>query len=121
MLERAVPILQVRQSAAAEKFYCDGLGFTVLSSWPSSDPATDPRYMTFDREGARLHVHSFEGAGAGSAAVYIFVDDVDSLYAELTSRAVPVYAPPIDQEWGTREIAMRDPDGNLITFGQRTR
>jgi uncharacterized glyoxalase superfamily protein PhnB len=119
MFETAIPVLQVRASVAAEEFYCRGLGFTLLASWPPADTRRDPRYLTLVREGARLHVHSFEGAGAGCAAVYIFVDDVDALYAELKSHGVPVSASPIDQEWGIREIAVRDPDGNVVTFGQR--
>ena len=119
MFETAIPVLQVGDSGAAAEFYCGRLGFTLLSSWPSADTRRDPRYLTLVREGARLHVHSFQGAGAGTAAVYLFVDDVDALYAELRSRGVSVAAPPIDQEWGTREIVVRDPDGNVLTFGQR--
>jgi len=119
MFETAIPVLQVRRSVAAEEFYCQGLGFTLLYSWPSDDTQRDPRYLTLVRDGARLHVHSFQVAGVGAAAVYVFVDDVNSLYAELRSRGVSVAAPPIDQEWGTREIVVRDPDGNVVTFGQR--
>ena len=121
MFETAIPVLQVRRSVVAEEFYCRGLGFTLLDSWPSADTQQrDPRYLTLVREGARFHVHSFQVAGVGAAAVYVFVDDVNSLYAELMSRGVAVAAPPIDQEWGTREIVVRDPDGNVITFGQRS-
>ena len=119
MFQTAVPVLQARVSSAAEKFYCRGLGFTLLSSWPSTETHPDPRYLTLVRDGARLHVHSFQGAGAGASAVYVFVDDVNSLYTELLSHGVNVSTAPLDQEWGTREIAVRDPDGNVVTFGQR--
>jgi uncharacterized glyoxalase superfamily protein PhnB len=120
MFEAAIPVLQVRSSSAAEEFYCRGLGFTLLNSWPIAETRTDPRYMALAREGARLHVHSFEVAGIGAAAVYVFVDDVNGLYAELQSRGVAVAAPPLDQEWGVRELVTRDPDGNVVTFGQRS-
>src|SRR5579862_2722243 len=116
MFETAIPVLQVRRSVAAEEFYCRGLGFTLLDSWPSADTRHDPRYLTLVRDGARLHVHSFQVAGVGAAAVYVFVDDANALYAELTSRGVAVAAATIDQEWGTREIVVRDPDGNVVTF-----
>ena len=121
MFEAAIPVLQVRSSVAAEEFYCRGLGFTLLSSWPSADGLRDPRYLTLVREGARLQVHSFQAAGAaaGAGAVYVFVDDVDALYGELLSRGVSVSAAPIEQQWGVREIVVRDPDGNVVTFGQR--
>src|SRR5438445_13711840 len=119
MFENAIPVLQVRGSVAAEEFYCRGLGFTLLTSWPSVDTRRDPRYLTLVRDGARLHVHSFQGGGAGAGAVYVFVDDIDAVHAELMSHGVSVPVSPIDQEWGVREIAVRDPDGNVVTFGQR--
>jgi uncharacterized glyoxalase superfamily protein PhnB len=119
MFQTAIPVIQVSGSIAAEEFYCKGLGFTLLSSWRPDETKDDPRYMTLARDGARLHVHSFQGGTVGAAAVYVFVDDVDSLYAELMSNGVSVSGPPIDQTWGTREIAVRDADRNVLTFGQR--
>jgi uncharacterized glyoxalase superfamily protein PhnB len=118
MFQTAVPILRVSASSAAEEFYCKSLGFTILSSWCPDENRDDPRYMTLARDGAVLHVHSFP-SGIVGAAVYVFVDDVNALYAELISNGVSVSGPPIDQEWGTREIAVRDADGNAVTFGHR--
>lgn len=120
MFETAIPVIRVSASVAAEEFYCKRLGFALLSSWRPDETKEDPRYMTLAREGARLHVHSFPSGGAlGGAAVYVFVDDVDALYAELISKGVSVGSPPIDQTWGTREIGIRDADRNIVTFGQR--
>ena len=119
MFQTAIPVIQVSGSVAAEKFYCNALGFTLLSSWRPDESRDDPRYMTLARDGAQLHVHSFQSGTAGAAAAYLFVDDVDSLYRELTSRGVAVSGPPIDQTWGTREIVVRDADRNVMTFGQR--
>jgi uncharacterized glyoxalase superfamily protein PhnB len=119
MFQTAVPLIQVRHSIAAEAFYCGCLGFRLLSSWRPDETKDDPRYMTLSRDEAYLHVHSFQVGPAGATAAYVFVDDVDSLYAELMSNGVSVSGPPIDQEWGTREIAVRDADRNVITFGQK--
>jgi uncharacterized glyoxalase superfamily protein PhnB len=119
MFQTAIPVIQVSGSVAAEEFYCKGLGFKLLSSWRPDETKDDPRYMTLVRDAARLHVHSFQSGTVGAGAVYVFVDDADSLYAELLANAVPVSGPPIDQEWGTREIAVRDADRNVVTFGQR--
>ena len=119
MFETAIPIIQVTGSIAAEEFYCQGLGFTLVSSWRPDETRDDPRYMTLARDGARLHVHSFRGGAAGTGAAYVFVDDVDALHAELISNGITVSGPPLDQTWGTREIAVRDADRNVLTFGQR--
>ena len=119
MFETAIPVIQVSGSVAAEEFYCQGLGFTLVSSWRPAPTQNDPRYMTLARDGARLHVHSFQGGMVGASAAYVFVDDVDSVYEELLSNGVPVSGPPVDQTWETREIMVRDPDRNVVTFGQR--
>jgi uncharacterized glyoxalase superfamily protein PhnB len=118
MFQMAIPIIRVSSSLAAEEFYCKRLGFTVLSSWGASDTLDAPRYMTLGRDGAQLHVHSFPSGTLGASAVYVFVEDVDVLYAELLSHGVAVAMPPIQQEWGTREIVVRDADQNVVTFGQ---
>src|SRR5438034_11397687 len=75
MFETAIPIIRVSGSIAAQKFYCKGLGFTLLASWRPDE--TDPCYMTLVRDGARLHVHSFPSGTVGAGAVYVFVDNVD--------------------------------------------
>ena len=51
--------------------------------------------------------------------MYLLVDDVDALHAELVANGISVSGQPIDQTWGTREISVRDADQNGITFGQR--
>lgn len=104
---------------AAEEFYCKGLGFTLLSSWRPDEAKKDPCYLLIARDGAQLHVSSFPDGTVGTASVYVFVDDVDSLYTELMKNSVPVPRPPMDQTWGTREIAVRDADQNVVMFGQR--
>lgn len=119
MFQSAIPVIQVSGSIAAQEFYCNGLGFTLLSSWRPDETQDDPRYMTLARDGAQLHVHSFQSGIVGAGAVYVLVDNVDALYAELLSSGVSVSGPPIDQTWGTREIAVRDADRNVVTFGQR--
>jgi len=119
MFQTAIPVIQVSASGAAEEFYCRGLGFTLMTSWRPDETKDDPRYMTLARDGARLHVHSFQNGTTGAAAVYVFLDNVDAFYAELRANGAQVSGPPIDQTWGTREIVVRDPDRNVLTFGQR--
>jgi len=113
MLKTAIPELHVSNSLRAKEFYSTRLGFDCVSSWGQDDPS----FMVFVREGARLHVTSFRD-GAIGATVYVYVDDVDALYAEFTAKGIEMPSPPVDQTWGTREIVVRDADGNAIRFGQ---
>lgn len=118
MFRTAIPVIKVNGSVAALAFYGTSLGLTLVSSWRPDETRTDPCYMTLARDGARLHVHSFQGGVSGSTSVYVLVDDVDALHAELMSKGVLVSG-PLDQTRGMREIGVRDADGNAITFGQR--
>jgi len=121
MLKTAVPVLHVSDSRRAEEFYCKGLGFSLVSCWRPDNRAQDPCYMTLSRDAAQLHVTSFKDGvvGAWTSTVYVFVEGVDALYEELLVKGISMAGPPIDQDWGTREIGVRDPDRNVVTFGQR--
>ena len=58
---------------------------------------------------------------AGTASFRVLVDGVDELYAELRQRDVlhPVSRDGVDDtDFGTREFATLDLDGNLVTFFQ---
>lgn len=64
------------------------------------------------------HVYVVEDrdAACGGAAVTIFVDDLDALVAEVSSRGIE----PAERETyanGVRKVTYRDADGNEIGFG----
>ena len=42
------------------------------------------------------------------------VDNVDDVITELRARGVPVLEEPSDRDWGDRDGAVEDPDGNAI-------
>ena len=50
---------------------------------------------------------------------YIWVNDVDALFTEMSAKeAVIDYEPIVQQEYNNKEFAIRDPDGHVIAFGQ---
>jgi catechol 2,3-dioxygenase-like lactoylglutathione lyase family enzyme len=132
-LSRTVPALPARDMASAVVFYRDRLGFDVvhheggfavverdaaqLTLWEADDDSWRSR-DSFERP-VQSGAESFI---AGTASCRIAVDGVDDLYAEL--RAADVLHPvsvdgPTDTEWGTREFAALDLDGNLLSFFER--
>jgi len=112
----AIPVLHVSSSAVAEDFYCNRLGFRRQFSYRFDEAKPDPCYMGLMRDGAWLHVSSFSGDGVSGGVVYLLVEDVDALHAELVSKGVPIDTGPVDQTWGNREMYVRDADGNSIRF-----
>jgi hypothetical protein len=53
--------------------------------------------MGLTRDGVWLHVSSFSGDGVSGGVVYLVVDDVDALHAELVAKGVPIDLRPTDQ------------------------
>lgn len=120
MFKRAIPVLQVSGSAAAERFYCEVLGFRRDFAYRPDETNADPCYLGFSRDNVRLHASSFPGDGKAGCVVNILVDDVDGLHGELIARGAPIELPPTDQTWGEREMHVRDADGNCIRFVNET-
>jgi catechol 2,3-dioxygenase-like lactoylglutathione lyase family enzyme len=129
-LSQTIPALPVRDAAAAVDFYRDRLSFEVLHH--------DGGFAVMARDEAVLHLweagdetwrerdsierpvqSGAESFIAGTASCRIVVSDVDELFAELAAQDVlhPVSAGgPDDTDFGSREFAAVDLDGNLITF-----
>lgn len=64
MFKLAIPLLHVSNSAAAEDFYCNRLGFRREFAHRFDDTKLDPCYMGLTRDGIWLHVSSFSGDGS---------------------------------------------------------
>jgi uncharacterized glyoxalase superfamily protein PhnB len=53
----------------------------------------------------------------GTAALYAVTDDPDALYAQAVKAGAQVIRELNDTDYGSREFAVRDPEGNLWSFG----
>ena len=130
-LTQTIPALPVRDAAAAVAFYRDRLGFevlhldggfavlrrdeAVLHLWESGDETWRDR-TDFAAKPVSTGAESFI---AGTASCRIMTEGVDELYEELRSADVlhPVSRVAVDEtDFGTREFATLDLDGNLVTF-----
>ena len=130
-LGRTIPALPARDVAVSVAYYNERLGFetlhhdgglavlgrddAILSLWESSDESWRTREDTLERpicSGAESFI-------AGTASCRIEVEGIEELYAELRAADVlhPVSRDGVDDtDFGTREFATLDPDGNLVTF-----
>jgi hypothetical protein len=70
------------------------------------------------RDGIEIHLGVVPSQDQRVSTAYLFVVDADGLAQEWRSAGVAVH-PPQDTEWGRREGAVVDPDGNVIRFGSR--
>ena len=131
-LIQTIPALPVNDAPAAVDFYRDRLGFGVLTTTgalrssaatrPSSTsgrPATSWRDRSVGERPVQSGAESFI---AGTAGCRIQVEGVDELYAELGARTCStLFRGRVDEtDFGTREFATLDRDGNLVTFFEWT-
>jgi len=116
MLKQAIPVLHVSSSIQAEKFY-EQLGFQQEFAYRPFG-GVDPCYMGFARDDARFHASSFSGDGVSGGVIALIVDDVDVIHAELVTNRVAIDTGPINQDWGNREMYVKDADRNSIRFTQ---
>ncbi len=105
------PILHVRSLKASQAYYRDMLGFKV--DWEYGEP---PDFGAVSRSHSVIFLCQ-DCVTPPGAWTMIFARDVDKLYDELRARHALIRQPPTDMPWGTREIQVADPDGNVIRFG----
>ncbi|GGK62988.1 similarity with Glyoxalase/Bleomycin resistance protein [Sphaerisporangium melleum] len=53
----------------------------------------------------------------GTFGAYVVTDEPDALFARATAAGAEPLYPPRDTDYGAREFAVRDPEGNLWSFG----
>jgi uncharacterized glyoxalase superfamily protein PhnB len=116
LIKLAIPLLHVSNSAAAEEFYCKRLGFRREFAHRGDEAKMDPCYLGIQRDGVWMHLSSFSGDGVSGAVVNLLVENVDMLQAEFVAKGVPIAVGPVDQTWGTREMYVKDVDGNCVRF-----
>ena len=131
-LGQTIPAMPVKDIGAAVACYRDQFRFTVVHE--------DDGFAVLVRDDAEVHLwlaadvswrqrtggespvcSGAESFIAGTASFRIAVDDVDVLFAELAPNGVlhSVSSRVEDTDYGTREFATVDIDGNLIVFFRR--
>lgn len=56
----------------------------------------------------------------GNDCVYVVCDDPDALFARAVESGAQVVRPLADEDYGSRDFVVRDPEGNLWSFGTYT-
>lgn len=119
------PIFAFRDARAAASFLIDAFGFEERCTYARDD---DPSVI----EHAELRWPLGGGIMFGTAgkddspfgqrvpgtnATYVVCDDPDALFERATAAGAVVVRGLEDQSYGSREFTVRDPDGNLWSFG----
>lgn len=117
-LGTTTPILRIFDEAKARDFYVDFLGFKV--DWEHRFDANLPLYLQVSRDGCTLHLTEHHGDCCPGAAVRVQTIGIAAFQAELAAKTYRYARPDIeDMPWGTRDMSLKDPFGNRLTFTEQ--
>ena len=117
ILAAPTPILRIFDVAKAKEFYLEFLGFKL--DWEHRFEQSFPLYLSVSRDGCVLHLTEHHGDCSPGAALRISTTDIDALHHELAQKDYKYAKPVIEtMPWGSRDMVVRDPFGNRLTFCQ---
>jgi uncharacterized glyoxalase superfamily protein PhnB len=115
------PVLKYDDAHAAIDFLERAFGFERLDVHEGDDGRVAHAEL---RSGDAVVALSSTGAGdrvyeqcAHRTVVYAVTDDVDSLHDRAKAAGADIVMAPTDQDYGSRDFAARDPEGNVWAFG----
>jgi uncharacterized glyoxalase superfamily protein PhnB len=122
------PCLTVRDAAKTLEFYQKAFGFQKKDVYPGPDGKIMHAEVTwkdavimFGPECDQNQSKAPVTTGTRSpAALYLYCEDVDAVYARATAAGAEGSLPPQDMFWGDRTCQLTDPDGHLWCFATHT-
>jgi uncharacterized glyoxalase superfamily protein PhnB len=124
--------LEVDDHEAALAFYRDSLGFEVRQDvameearWLTVGPAAQPELgIVLQTVGVGRPAEDAQAlkellAKGSLGGLVLQTDDVDATFESIRATGAEVMQEPIDQPFGVRDCAFRDPAGNQVRINQR--
>lgn len=121
------PALRARNARGLIRFLVDALGFeetVVYGDQPDgSGDVVVHAELAWPLGGGIMLGSAREDADdpwpapPGGAACYVVTDDPDAVHDRAVIAGARVVTPLHDTDYGSREFAVRDPEGNLWSFG----
>jgi len=116
------PSLRYRDAPAALAWLHEAFGFVERAVHAGPDGTI--AHAEMDAAGGVLMLGSDGGrsedrfgAHAGRGWTYVSIDDPDACFARAVAAGAEVVSPLADTDYGSRDFSVRDPEGNLWSFG----
>ena len=117
------PTLVYRDARAAIRFLVDAFGFEVTALDPPEGDEPVQHAEVRWPEGGGVMLGSareggvLDGLPPGTGSVYVVVSDPDRLFARAAAAGATVVREPRDEDYGSRDFVVRDPEGVFWCFG----
>ncbi|MBV9633726.1 MAG: VOC family protein [Methylobacteriaceae bacterium] len=110
--EALTPMLQTLDMAKTIAWYTSVLDFRCVAREGDG-------WTRLERDGVALMFMRNEHVGRPNATAtqYIYVDDVQALWAAIHDRVTAEWGPE-EMPYGMLEFAIKDPNGYMLSFGQ---
>jgi len=117
------PSLRARDARGLIKFLVDAFGFEATAVYGDGD-RVDHAELSWPLGGGIMLGSARESDGANASATnpghfgaYVVTDEPDALYKRALAAGAQSIREPQDTDYGSREFAFRDPEGNRWSFG----
>lgn len=118
------PIVNYADAPAAIRFLGEAFGFEERLVVPGERPGEVAHAELRFPEGGGVMVGTadrpesvFSQLPTGVASVYVVTDEPDALFDRATAAGAPLVRGLQDEDYGSRGFSVRDPEGNLWSFG----
>lgn len=117
------PILNCRDAHAAITYLTDVLGFRDTLVVPGEGDAVAHAELRWPEGGgvmlgsADRDENEFSAMPTGGASIYVVTDDPQAVYDRATAAGATIVREMRDEDYGSRGFSMRDPEGNIWSFG----
>jgi uncharacterized glyoxalase superfamily protein PhnB len=117
------PTLRAHNALALIRFLVDAFGFEETVVYADGDRVHHAELAW--PLGGGIMLGSAPPPGApdtwpvppGNSGAYVVTDDADALFARASAAGAEVVTPLHDTDYGSRDFAVRDPEGNRWSFG----
>ncbi len=118
------PCVNYQDAHAGIQWLVDVLGFERVAVHTDGDPEVIVHSELRWPEGggvmcgtANRPDSEFSRMPTGAASCYIVTDQPDDVFARATAAGAEVVRGLVDEDYGSRGFTVRDPEGNLWSFG----
>jgi uncharacterized glyoxalase superfamily protein PhnB len=120
------PTLRYRDARSAIRFLVEAFGFEEVASYPGSDESIVAHAELRWPLGGGVMLGSAREDSVlatvppGSGSIYVVTEEPDRLYERARAAGATVLRELRDEDYGSREFTVRDPEGVIWSFGTYT-